>query len=356
MISILFMKKLVPPLLALLAVAAVADEAAETGKWRHHRTETALEAVDYLLLDADVGERTWTLARRCDLKEAWIQSSASYVGEALDYSLSYLRYSDRDDEWIRYYKTRIRQDETPIKEWTWRYGYSADFGIEFLTFKYTSNIDKLILGDRLVMEISPARGVAVFETRGFGEAIKHFCPEGTVRYWVQAPNRLEGASHGYGDSRNAPRREDQTADLAARVVVAAHDGQEGIAVQVLDPWDWHDVSVYIRDTGGFVWRFKWPEFDGKGETSHAIHIPFEYFQRLEARRYWRSEEDEIEAVFIIAHVPVSWKPGEKYEEHLTHWEAGDGGGYREYEETGGRFVIRSPIPTVTWEEASRSEE
>ena len=107
-------------LLALLTVPVVAvandDAVAETGKWRHSRSATALETADYLLLDAEVGDRIWTLARRCNLDQAWIQSSVSGIGEALDYSLSYVEY--RNDEWVRVYKTRIRQDENPIKEWT----------------------------------------------------------------------------------------------------------------------------------------------------------------------------------------------------------------------------------------------
>ncbi len=353
-------KSVLALLLALLAapVVAVADDdaVAETGKWRHFRSETALETADYLLLDAEVEGRIWTLARRCNLDQAWIQSSVSRVGEALDYSLSYVEY--RNEEWVRLYKTRIRQDENPIKEWTWRYTYNADLGIEALTLDHAANIDKILLGNRFVMEISPARGVAVFDTRGFGEAFNMYCPNGIM--WTQMPARLVGtyfnsrgtSAHSQGTSvRPIPPYEDQKSALAARVTVANHNGKDGIALQVLDPFDWHGVAVVIIGNDG-NWLFQWPGLMGEARKMTA-HIPFEYFKRVGVRRYWRTGYDEIEAVVIVAYVPVSWSPDPDFGvEHsaYTQWTAGDG--YREYEETPARFVMKSPIPTVTWEEAS----
>ena len=342
----------IPPLLVLLAVVAFADEAGETGKWRHHRTETALETVDYLLLDAEVEDRIWTLARRCDLEQAWIQSSVSELGEALDYSLSYLEY--RDDEWVRLYDTRLRQDEKQIEDWTWRYGYSADLGIEFLTLKYPTNIDKLLFGDRFAMEISPARGVAVFETTGFGEAFNTHCPSEQRRSWTQSPSSLVGTHFKRGDVRPIPPRENQTGTLTARVAVANRNDRDGLALHVLDPFDWHDVTVAIRAVDGDLWIFKWPGFEGRGMKKTA-HIPFEHFRHVGVRRYWRAGHDEIRSIVIVAFIPLTWD--KEAGARATWWKVGEGyrtaeEEFRRYEETAANVVIRSPIPTVTWEDAS----
>ena len=330
-----------------MLAAAVAN--AETGLWRHHGTESALESVDYLLLDAEVEERIWTLVRRCDLKEAWIQSSASHVGEALDYNLSYVRWTGRD--WVRYYKTRIRRDEQPIMEWTWRYGYNEDFGVESLTLWEPSSIDKLLLGDRFAMEISAARGVAVFDTTGFGEALNTFCPTESVRHWTQRPVSLVGTGFkGGNDVRPLPPREDQTGALSGRVAIANREGKNGIALQVQDPYDWHDVRLYIKDKDGEFWSFQWSGFDGDpdGDVKTA-HIPFEHFRRHAAKRYWGTGQDEIDRLFIIGWIPVSRKSDYEWSGGWSEKATSDSAFGSEPEAA--RLVI-DDIQTVTWEEAN----
>ena len=227
----------------------------------------------------------------------------------------------------------------------WLYAYNADLGVEALTLNDPTNIDKLLLGDSFAMEISSARGVAVFDTRRFGEAFKTHCPNG--RMWTQIPTSLFGAYFGRASVRPIPSLGDQRVALNARVAVSNRNGKDGIALQVLDPFDWHDATVVIYGDDG-RWLFKWEGFAGKGRKRTA-HIPFEYFRRIEARRYWRAGHDEIEAVAIVAYVPVSWdRPTGSL------WTAGDG--YGDYEETPAIFVMKSPIPTVTWDEANRWSE
>ena len=62
---------------AVLEVALMVEPAsagADTGKWRHYRDETGLEAKDYLTLDTRAGDRTWTLIRACDFSYAAIET------------------------------------------------------------------------------------------------------------------------------------------------------------------------------------------------------------------------------------------------------------------------------------------
>ncbi len=68
------------------------------------------------------------------------------------------------------------------------YGFDSDGGWEFLWRReaYYSNLgseqakaghsmDRLFMGERLAIEISASKGVAVFNTAGFEEALNEWC-------------------------------------------------------------------------------------------------------------------------------------------------------------------------------------
>ena len=175
--------------------------------------------------------------------------------------------------------------------------YNEDAGTEGLLdapWDKPWELDQLLFGDRLVIEVGPSRGIIVFDTKGFGAALNEFCPK-----WAAGgsyPDRIHGVVGNLG-RRDIPKIEDDSI-LHARVAVAERDGEEGVAVAVLDRFDWHDVAVVLYGNDG-NWVFTWSKLD----EGSVAHIPFKNFQRLRERRYWRPGVDQIQSVWITAYVP-----------------------------------------------------
>ena len=182
------------------------------GSWYFWRHESELETVDYLVLYGQIeGGMTWTLARECKHGVPSLMALAENQGDAID--MDHVYYQMAIDKrgrsisgsgmgvefpgWL--YKTRYKVDSGEVKTRVWMYGFDSDGGVEQLykvkkwmkfrtdkddqgnlQWKWDAGhgIDDMLSGDKLVIEISPSRGIAVFYTSGFQEAFREHCPRG----------------------------------------------------------------------------------------------------------------------------------------------------------------------------------
>ena len=179
---------------AMVAAASLAGaQQIETawGDWQYLEHTTALESNSYLVLygytDAGVG---WILTRNCRTGQPILQAQVQAQGDAIELARAYLWnvFNRGRKEYAWHYDTRVRVDDKPIRERHWRYGWDPDDGWEQLWRKvdfYSEVgkdevfgrhlIDDLLTGDTLAVEISPTKGVAVFNTTGFAGARDQYC-------------------------------------------------------------------------------------------------------------------------------------------------------------------------------------
>lgn len=194
-------RRLTVLLAVLAAMPATAQQIkTEWGDWQYLKTTSALEVTEHLVLYGQTPSGTlWIVTRSCSAGVPVLRSKVARQGQALDldrvYFVSKVSSSGRRDCWPSTglcrgwrYKTRVRVDDLPIREWTWMYGLDTDGGWEYLWMNesfYSStrfegsraahSIDELLVGDRLAIEISASKGVAVFNTTGFAKALAEYC-------------------------------------------------------------------------------------------------------------------------------------------------------------------------------------
>ena len=174
------------------------------GEWQHYVHETALETTEYLVLYGKVEnpEMQWTLLRECRTAVTVLQAMVSEQGEAVEISRAFYRGPTVGSNTGKVYRcwtgiglcagwqyhTRFRVDSDDIRERRWMYGWDAESGVEqlymieawhnssrFEGVRPGHSADLMLVGDRLALEIGPVKGVAVFNTAGFEEALTDFC-------------------------------------------------------------------------------------------------------------------------------------------------------------------------------------
>ena len=330
-------------LLEFAVLVAPAFAVADTGKWRHYRDETGLEAKDYLTLDAKAGDRTWTLIRACDFSYAAIETRVEGSGEAFDLSSLDIDFPDG-----LVYRFRVRRDNAPIQNLTWNYDDNEFLGTEGIVSPDKVWVfDSLLFGDKLAVEINPERGapLAVFETRGFARAHDEHCQDHPL--WWLLPGSIVGSSHPRGERRDFPDTED-VRQLNARIALTAMDGEEGVAIQVLDPYDWHYVTVALITQNSREWSLYWEGFDGKGAAG-TVFIPFRHFQPTGESKGWRylnPDGDKVEAVAALAWIPDGWDG----QQESPRWTASSRSVAGHYKEAFARIVVKAPLETIAWED------
>ena len=186
----------------LLTAAAVTTACAEQaptkwGEWQYLRNVTALETSEHLVLygQTDAGV-TWVLTRNCHTGVPTLQSKVQAQGEAVDLDRVYLKRivrtsggtAEAEDSWR--YDTRIRYDDRRAKI-IWHYSWDRAGGWEILWVpedygssrdsedklisRALHSIDRTLMGDQLVIEISPSKGLMIFATSGFVGALAEHC-------------------------------------------------------------------------------------------------------------------------------------------------------------------------------------
>ena len=161
-------------LVAMASQAYAESVQTEFGNWSYLRNESALETAEWLTLRAETEAGTeWLLSRRCVTNRGPVlQANAHAWGDAVDVDGIYLQSSG----W--FYNTRFRVDEEPVRGWRWRYRFDSDGRKEVLyngPYVGSDADEHLLGGDRLVVEIGTTKGVVVFDTQGFAEALAKHC-------------------------------------------------------------------------------------------------------------------------------------------------------------------------------------
>ena len=172
----------------------------EFGEWQYLEHRSALETAKWLLLYGQTEQGTsWIIGRKCGTNHRVLMAHVASQGDAADIGMAVKRRDcvvnlnttagcDRYADTIRY-KTRYRIDDNDISWVNWYYGFDSNAGIETLSVmtydRHSGNLvpsrpdimDRLVSGDRLAVEISPARGVATFNTTGYSDAVAKYCQE-----------------------------------------------------------------------------------------------------------------------------------------------------------------------------------
>ena len=189
----------VATLMTVAFVISAEQVSTEWGEWQYLSNTTALETSEHLLLygQTDAGV-TWVLTRECHTGVPTLQSRVQHQGEAVDIDRvrfeRVVRTSESgrtavaEDAW--WYDTRIRYEDRRAKI-VWRYAWNRTDGWEILWIperygwreddegkrgsRALHSIDRALMADQLVIEISQSKGLVIFATSGFVGALAEHC-------------------------------------------------------------------------------------------------------------------------------------------------------------------------------------
>lgn len=192
--------KLIHVAMCFIVVATIAGAQEGLGDWEYVEKATALETTRHLILRGYTENSSeYIISRTCDHGVVQLISRAADQGDAFDIDLVYYRssmyrsgkagcdiVSGLCNGWQ--YKTKTRVDRDPIMRHTWMYAFDSDGGWEYLWSRMAyhrklgaeqntagHSRDSLFMGERLAIEISSTKGVAVFDTSRFAEALDAWC-------------------------------------------------------------------------------------------------------------------------------------------------------------------------------------